>query len=84
MSGAGRPKVFELRQNHPSRLFYSCTMTVVFTCPKTGLQVQAWLAALPCDGAGETYQSVKCIACGGVHLVHPKNGKVLAVEEQQR
>ncbi len=70
--------------NNPRVGHILLNMSIVFICPKTGLQVQAWLAAFPCDGPGETYQSVKCIACGGVHLVNPKNGKVLAAEEQQR
>jgi hypothetical protein len=64
--------------------FYCNIMSIVFICPKIGLKVHAWLAAFPCDGGGETYQSVKCIACGGAHLVNPKNGKVLAAEANQR
>jgi hypothetical protein len=42
---------------------------------ETGQQVQGWAAA---DlGDGETYEPVTCTACGRIHLVNPKSGKVL-------
>jgi hypothetical protein len=45
---------------------------VLFTyrCPRTGLQVQGW-------ADGEIYEPVTCTACGRIHLVNQKSGKVL-------
>ena len=46
-----------------------------YRCPRTGQQVQGWAAA---DlGDGETYEAVTCTACGRIHLVNTKSGKVL-------
>jgi hypothetical protein len=47
----------------------------VYRCPATGLKVQGHVADDLIDG--ETYQPVTCIACGRVHLVNAKSGKVL-------
>ena len=47
----------------------------VYRCPATGLKVQGHLADELLDG--ETYESVTCTACGRVHLVTPKSGRVL-------
>jgi hypothetical protein len=47
----------------------------VYRCPATGLKVQGHLADELLDG--ETYESVTCTACGRVHLVNPKSGRVL-------
>ena len=46
----------------------------VYCCPATGLKVQGHVAELL---DGETYEPVTCTACGGIHLVNPKTGKVL-------
>jgi hypothetical protein len=50
---------------------------VQFTCrcPRTGQQVQGRVADELTNG--ETYEPVTCTACGRVHLVSPKSGKVL-------
>ena len=46
-----------------------------YRCPRTGQQVQGWAAA---DlGDSEAYEPVTCTACGRVHLVNPRTGKVL-------
>ncbi len=47
----------------------------VYRCPATGLKVQGHVADDLIDG--ETYEPVTCTACGRVHLVIPKSGKVL-------
>ena len=47
----------------------------IYRCPRTGQQVQGWAADHLADG--EIYESVSCIACGRIHLVSPKSGKVL-------
>ncbi len=46
-----------------------------YRCPRTGQQVQGQVADDLTNG--ETYEPVTCIACGRVHLVNPKSGKVL-------
>jgi hypothetical protein len=48
----------------------------VYRCPATGLKVQGHVADDLIDG-GDTYEAVTCTACGRVHLVNPKSGKVL-------
>ena len=30
----------------------------------------------------ETYEGVSCLACGQVHMVNPKTGKVLGADEE--
>ena len=47
----------------------------IYRCPRTGQQVQGWAADHLADG--EIYEPVSCIACGRIHLVNPKSGKVL-------
>lgn len=42
-----------------------------YRCPRTGLQVQGWVADDLIDG--ETYESVTCTACGRAHLVNSKS-----------
>jgi hypothetical protein len=55
---------------------------LIYRCPTTGLNVQAWFAD---DGSsangGETYESVTCTACTRVHLINPKTGKTLGTDE---
>ena len=49
---------------------------VLFSCPATGANVQAWLAE-EVTGDDDTYVAIECIACRRVHLVQPKTGKTL-------
>jgi hypothetical protein len=51
-------------------------VTFVFTCPYTGLRVQGWISD-DTPEAPETYEPVSCHACGGMHLVDPRSGRVL-------
>ena len=53
----------------------------VYRCPKTGLNVQGWVADDPTEGKGETYSAITCTICTRQHLVNPKTGKVLGVDE---
>ena len=54
--------------------------TFLYRCPNTGQTVQGWSADEVTDD-DNTYQSVECPTCTRVHLVNPKTGKVLGVEE---
>ena len=49
--------------------------TLLFRCPTTGRNVQAWLADDAPAGSGETYELVTCLV--RVHLVNRATGKVL-------
>ena len=42
-----------------------------------GYPVQGWFAHEVSHDGKDTYEAVICLACGGVHLVSPKNGKEL-------
>ena len=47
-----------------------------YRCPNTGFRVQGWASDDDkSEGAGDVYQAVSCLACGGLHLVDPKTGK---------
>lgn len=51
---------------------------VLFNCPRTGNKVQALLAEEATgSSAGTRYETVSCLACSGIHLVDPIDGKVL-------
>ena len=55
--------------------------TILYRCPNMGLQVQGWFADDGSETGGETYQTVTCMACRQLHLVNPKTGKTLGVDE---
>jgi hypothetical protein len=48
----------------------------LYRCPTTGFQVQGWATDDDPEN-GEHYESVICLACGRVHFVNPKTGRVL-------
>jgi hypothetical protein len=51
---------------------------LVFKCPRTGMNVQHWLADEPApDDRHSSYESVACQACGGLHFVNRSSGKLL-------
>jgi hypothetical protein len=49
--------------------------TFVYRCPQMGLMVHGWIAE---PISGEVYEAVTLNACGRVHLINPKTGKILA------
>jgi hypothetical protein len=51
-----------------------------YRCPRTGQQVQGW--AIDALAEGELYEPVTCTACGRVHLVNRKSGKVLGLRNE--
>src|SRR5579863_1940560 len=53
----------------------------LYRCPTTGMNVQGWIADDPTEGHDETFESVQCAICSQLHLVNPKTGKVLGVDE---
>ncbi len=52
---------------------------IIFKCPRTGLNVQHLLQSVPEDapGAKDTYQSVVCSACAGLHFLHSQTGTLM-------
>ena len=54
----------------------------LFRCPDTGVKVQGWVADIPEEGGGATYELVTCAACSRLHLVDPKSGRVLGSEDE--
>jgi hypothetical protein len=53
----------------------------LFRCPNTGYQVQGWAAESEPEDGHDIYESVKCLACGGLHMVNPKTGKTAGEDE---
>ena len=53
------------------------SMTFIYRCPNTGLNVQGWIADDPTEGEAEGFEPVTCLVCTRQHLVNPKTGKVL-------
>ena len=60
---------------------------VLFRCPRTGLNVQHWLAdEIGPDDPQCSYETVVCKACTRLHFINRKTGKLLGeeVEPEQR
>ena len=57
----------------------------LYQCPNTRKQVKGWIADDPTeddsDDAADTYRSLACLACAGVHLLNPRTGKVLGNDD---
>jgi hypothetical protein len=51
------------------------TRNLIFACPVTDLNVQHRFEAR--SGGDHDYESVTCLACGGVHFINRSTGKVL-------
>ena len=56
--------------------------TLIFTCPNMGVRVHGWFADDATENGGDTYETVTCLACAGVHLVNRRTGKVLGADEE--
>ena len=50
---------------------------LVFTCPVTRKPVQHWDDDASEPGPDHAYVGVQCPACGRLHLLNPKTGKLL-------
>jgi hypothetical protein len=55
----------------------------VFKCPRTGMNVQHWLAdeAAPND-PNCTYETVVCKACSRLHFINRSTGKLLGAQKE--
>jgi hypothetical protein len=54
----------------------------LFRCPNTGYRVQGWVADDGSENGQETYEPVSCLACRQLHLVDPRNGRVLGSDDE--
>jgi hypothetical protein len=57
---------------------------LIFKCPRTGFNVQHWLAedAEPGDPHG-TYDTVVCQACSGIHFINRSSGRLLGEADEE-
>jgi hypothetical protein len=56
----------------------------VFRCPATALQAQTWFADEPSANNTDTFESVKCIACGRMHYINRSTGRTLGDSKPTR
>jgi hypothetical protein len=56
---------------------------ILYRCPNTGLNVQGWVADVPAEKSGETFEPVSCLACTRIHLVNAKTDKVLGANDDE-
>ncbi len=56
--------------------------SLIYRCPRTGQNVQAWFADDSSGKSEQSYESVKCLACQRAHLINPKTGKILGAPER--
>jgi hypothetical protein len=63
--------------------FAACMGNIIFKCPRTGLNVQHWLAdEPPLDNSSGSYEAVTCNACSGLHFVNRSSGKLVGEKEK--
>jgi hypothetical protein len=55
----------------------------LYRCPTTGLRVQGWSTDddEP-EQPGDVYESIRCLACGTIHFVNPKTGKLISEDRE--
>lgn len=56
-------------------------LTLIYRCPVTSLNVQAWFADEVPTNEGELYESVTCLACTQTHLVNRTTGETLGYDD---
>jgi hypothetical protein len=55
---------------------------LVFRCTQTGSKVQVWLPRAVEADRLDSYEAVRCPACGRIHLVNQATGKTLAEKDK--
>ncbi len=59
-----------------------CMDNFVFKCPRTGMNVQHWLAETPAlDEPHCTYETLVCQACSRLHFINRSSGKLLGEKD---
>jgi len=56
---------------------------LLYRCPRTGMHAQAWFEIDDdqYESAGLSVETVVCTACGQLHLVDPKTGRVIGISQ---
>lgn len=69
---------FDKGQNARPKRRQSCIMTsIIFKCPRIGMNVQHRLVADDPQASDGEYEPVECPACTRLHFVNKKSGKLL-------
>jgi hypothetical protein len=55
---------------------------LVIRCPRTGMNVQIWLAKDPSTDQADSYESVTCPGCQRLHFINKTTGKLLGDKEK--
>jgi hypothetical protein len=56
---------------------------IIFKCPRTGMNVQHWLADESAeDDSTSSYETVICQACSRLHFINRSSGRLLGAEEE--
>jgi hypothetical protein len=59
-----------------------CMANILFKCPRTGMNVQHWLADEPApDDPQSSFETVVCPACSGIHFINRSSAKLLGEKE---
>jgi hypothetical protein len=62
---------------------WACMGNLIFKCPRTGMNVQHWLAdESAADLLKCTFETMMCQACNGVHFINRSNGKLLGEKSE--
>jgi hypothetical protein len=78
------PALTEIKtERRASVTLFACMGNIIFKCPRTGLNVQHWLAGEPQpDNPSSSYESVTCNACGRLHFIDRASGKLAGEKEE--
>ena len=56
---------------------------IIFKCPRTGMNVQHWVADESAeDDSTSSYETVVCQACSRLHFINRSSGRLLGAEEE--
>ena len=61
------------------RLRLALPETITFLCPNMGVSVESSFADT--EGSHEIYERVTCLACGQLHMLNLRTGKILGVRQ---
>ena len=69
-----------------ARDYVSVMFSFQFRCPATGMVVTGWQRETPAAVTGPhlVFVAERCPACGGLHIVNPSTGRLLAQEMPPR
>jgi hypothetical protein len=56
---------------------------LIYRCPHTALNVQAWMPDDEQPEAEQVYKAVLCSACTRLHFIHKSSGRLLGEPEAE-